>query len=608
MAAKRFLTLDIGASTLKLAEFTSTGNDDLTLVNFGKTSLELDPSSEEDRNPFIVAALRKLIAGRQFRSHRVGISVSSQQVLTKFMKLPATDESKIRQMVRYEAAQTVPFPMEEVVWDYQVVGLKGESDLEVMLVAIKNDIIEGFNGCVEDVGLSVEVADVSPVAVYNAILYNCDVDQGCTLLLDIGARTTNLIFLEPNKVFSRNIPIAGNTVTQNVAQEFEISFAEAENLKVSRGFVGLGGAYEEPEDETAAKLSKIIRNVMTRLHAEVARSINFYKAQQHGTPPQRLLLAGGTSITTYADHFFKEKMEIDVQYFNPFHNVSIQVPPEELEKVAHSMGEVVGLGLRMVTECPIEINLVPPTVTRRRQFMRKIPFFAVSMIGILCIVMSWWLYFWRVTDLLTNHRDQVAREVNDLQQVESKLKAAESDDANIKMQVRQIQKVIWMRYFWLEFLDDFNQQIPKDIWITQLTPQRAGSPLSYSGAAPAAGSSSGGGRSRLRGGPAPGMGPPGMMPPDGFDGGPAAPTEPAAASKSDAAAASKGITEFEIRGLCLNDRRSAEPLKPVEDFQKKLEHSRYFKEVEILESISPAPTDWTFTFRLKAKLKDPILY
>jgi len=147
-----------------------------------------------------------------------------------------------------------------------------------VLLAIKSDIIEELNEGVESAELRTETVDVAPMALYNAVRYNEGDTEGCTMVVDIGARTTNLLFLEKNRVFSRSIPIAGNAITQSVAAEFNIPFLEADQLKRSKGFVALGGAYAEPGDEQQARVSKIIRNVMTRLHAEVARSINFYRS------------------------------------------------------------------------------------------------------------------------------------------------------------------------------------------------------------------------------------------------------------------------------------------------------------------------------------------
>jgi type IV pilus assembly protein PilM len=598
MAHRRFLTLDIGASTLKLGEFTSSGPGDLRLINFGQSTIQVDPTGDADRGPQVTAELQKLVGSGAFKERRVAVSVSSQVVLTRFMKLPAADEAKIRQMVRYEAAQNVPFPIEEVVWDYQVVGRAGQPDLEVVLVAIKNDIIEGVNRCVEAAGLTVEVVDIAPLAIYNAARYNYALGEGdedrCTLLLDVGARTTNLIFIEPGKVYTRSIPVAGNTITQNVAQEFEVPFAEAEELKRRQGFVGLGGAYEEPELESSARLSKIIRNSMTRLHAEVARSVNFYKSQQGGKPPARLLLCGGTSVTPYTEHFFREKMEIEVEYFNPFKNVPFAVPSDSLEKVAHSMGEVVGLGLRLATECPVEINLIPPSVTRRRQFGRKIPYFAVAMVGAICMVLGWWVYLQKVTQILSGYTEEVRKEADQRSGTEAELKKAEEFAARVKLDAAQVQRVAQARYFWLEFLGRLNALTPRDLWITQLTPANAGRAISASGgaAAPSAGPSR---PRRLRGGIVPEEAPPepGGPPPSGPAG---APGE------------AKGITEFEIRGLCLNDRDRSEPLGPVKLFSDALAKSGYFTEVKIVEASNLQPTDWTFSFLLRAKLKDPIPY
>jgi type IV pilus assembly protein PilM len=591
MASKRFLALDIGASTIKVGEFVTTGPGNLNLVNFGYSVLEGD-SSDENRNAAIISGLTKLINERKFKATDAVLSVSGQMVLTRFMKLPATDESKIRQMVQYEAAQNVPFPIDEVVWDFQVVGGKREADLDVVLVAIKSQIVEGIHAAVKEVGLDTLVIDVAPLALYNSVLFNYEITQGCTLVLDVGARTTNLIFIEPGKIFTRSIPIAGNTITQSIAQEFEVSFAEAEDLKLRQGFVGLGGAYEEPELESAARLSKIIRNVMTRLHAEVARSINYYKNQQGGKPPVRLLLSGGTSITPYADYFFKEKMEIEVEYFNPFKNIPIQVSSEDLETVAHSMGEVVGLGLRQVTDCPVEVNLIPTSVTAKQGFAKKVPFFAVSMVCVLLIVLSWWLYYWRWTSLLSGYRDKVAAQVEELTQVNSRLEDAKRGVEKAETQLKQVQEVLKARYFWSEFFEDLNHRIPKipdqDMWITQLTPENNGAALSHTGIASI--STAGGAVRRGR------M----MQEEEGGEGGEGASAGPKKPEGK------KQITSFEITAACRNKGNSLRPVQELLD--NLMKEPSYFKKVEVIAQDTPNQADLSFSFKLRAELKKPIPY
>src|SRR6266576_210840 len=117
------------------------------------------------------------------------------------------------------AQQKVPFPLEEVVWDYQILGSTAGGELEVLLVAIKADIVEGLFRVTEATGLHLQVADVSPAALCNAFRYNYGDLEDCTMLLDIGAKTSNLLFFEKGKVFSRSINLGANAITQDFANE-----------------------------------------------------------------------------------------------------------------------------------------------------------------------------------------------------------------------------------------------------------------------------------------------------------------------------------------------------------------------------------------------------
>jgi Tfp pilus assembly PilM family ATPase len=138
------------------------------------------------------------------------------------------------------------------------------------------------------------------------------------MILNLGDRSTNLLFADRQQFFARTIPIAGHSISQQISKEFGMDFEKAEELKRRHGFVALGGAYAEPESEVAASVSKIVRNVMTRLHGEINRSVGVYRAQQKGTKPQKLLLTGGSSTMGFTDRFFQDKLGIEVEYFNPF--------------------------------------------------------------------------------------------------------------------------------------------------------------------------------------------------------------------------------------------------------------------------------------------------
>src|SRR5216683_4359208 len=387
---KSFLCLDFGAGSLKVAEFEPNEAGTLRLKQFGLKPLGFEGSQEAARERVILKAIQELFAERPFSSKNINVCAPGFHVFSKFVKLPPVDTSKVTQIIQYEAQQNVPFPLDEVVWDYQILGAAASGELEVFLVAIKSDIVEGLFRSAAAVGLRLQLVDVSPAALCNAFRFNYNDLEGCTMLLDIGAKTSNLLFFDKGTVYSRGINIGANSITQDFSKESRLSFAEAERLKIQEGFVSLGGAYEEPESPTQAAISKIARQVMTRLHIQVNQTVQFYRGQQGGSAPQRLFLSGGAAIMPYTAQFFSEKLNVPVEYFNPFRNIEIDpaLSLEDLSKVAHSLGEVVGLGLRNLAHCPVELNLMPKSSLKRQQFNQKKPYLIATVFSLVLVVAS----------------------------------------------------------------------------------------------------------------------------------------------------------------------------------------------------------------------------
>jgi len=319
----RILALNVGASKLVLAEFAVRTGRAPVLLNYGIGELGVAPDNETDASPYIVVALRDLLRATGIKPAPLLLALSGQAVFPRFVKLPPVGRDRLAEMIRYEAEQNVPFPIGEVVWDYQVIGSAAEGEQHAMIVAVKTENITETTDCVTAAGLDPEIVDVAPLALYNCARYNYPDLPGCAMVMDIGARSTNLVFLEQGRVFSRTIPVAGNAITQEIAKSFQIGFAEAETLKRQHAFVALGGVFSSGDDETADRISKIVRNVVTRLHAEISRSINFYRSQQGGSAPARVLLTGGSSRVPHMDTFFREKLQVEVETLNPFVNAVV---------------------------------------------------------------------------------------------------------------------------------------------------------------------------------------------------------------------------------------------------------------------------------------------
>src|SRR5664280_1860278 len=416
LKSKSFLAVDFGAGSLKLAEFEVNDAGGLRLRQYGLKSLGAEGAQETTREQTILKALQELISECGVKAKDVNVCAPGFHVFSKFVKLPPVDAGKVTQIIQYEAQQNVPFPLAEVVWDYQILGSSASGELEVLLVAIKSDVVEGLFRMAQEAKLRLQLCDVSPAALCNSFRYNYGELEDCTMLLDIGAKTSNLLFFEKGKVFSRSINLGANSITQDFANESKLKFDVAEKLKIEEGFVSLGGAYEEPENPHQAAISKIARQFMTRLHIQVNQTMQFYRGQQGGSAPQRLFLSGGASVMPYTAQFFAEKLNVPVEYFNPFRNVQIDpsVNLEDLARVAHSLGEVVGLGLRNLAHCPVELNLIPETTRRWQTFNEKKPYLLFSVFSLVAVVGAMGLLFLKLADVKQQEFDVVTQRLEPL--------------------------------------------------------------------------------------------------------------------------------------------------------------------------------------------------
>ena len=467
----RILAVDVGASKVVVAEFLTEKGSGPIMLNYGIGHLEIDPDRDQHSSAIIAATLRDVMREHGIRPAPLLMTISGQTVFPRFVKLPPVAREKLRQIIRYEAEQNVPFPINEVVWDYQLLGGPDAVDTNVMLVAAKIDNVTALTHSVGAARLEPEVVDAAPLALYNAACYNYGNDEGCMMILDFGARSSNLIFVDQDRVFSRSVPVSGNTITIEIAKQFDIPFAEAEALKKEHARVGLGGVYEGPDDETAARISKIVRNVVTRLHAEVNRSINFYRSQQGGNPPDRVLLSGGSSIMENTDTFFEEKLGVPVEYLNPFTTVTVGPNVQGVEDDIHLLGEVVGLALRNTPFCRMQINLMPPDLVALKTFRGRLPYFAGSVLVVLGALIALWYLESRTIDLRQKQLNDITKRVKSTEDTASKLQAVRNQNAAVSAKVNDLTNLIESKTLWLEMVTSVHDSLLPGMWVTRISPQ-----------------------------------------------------------------------------------------------------------------------------------------
>lgn len=475
LRSSRVLALDIGASKVALAEFTVDAGGAPTLSNYAIGPLGIVPEGESDVSAYVVSTIRDLMRQGAIKPAPLLMTISGQAVFPRFVKLPPVTRDKVLQIVQYEAEQNVPFPIEQVVWDYQLVGGQ-EGETNVILVAVKTENITALTDCVQAAGMEPEIVDVAPMAIYNTVRFNYPDLTGCTMVLDMGARSSNLIFIEGPRIFSRSIPVAGNTITQEIAKEFGVPFEEAERLKREHGFVALGGVYAAAEDETADRVSKIVRHVVTRLHAEVNRSINFYRSQQNGGQPTLVLLTGGSSVIAHTDTFFREKLKVEVAHLNPLAHVQVnpRLNPAALERDLPVLAPLVGLGLRRALRCPVEINLMPPDLKARKVFRSRQPFFVLTAVGVALIMLCWWVYTTRMREMFDERVHNTEQRIQELTIESAALDKVVKDKMAVRSQVSHVRGLVQARSQWADLLDALHGCLLEGMWLTGVRPVETG--------------------------------------------------------------------------------------------------------------------------------------
>ena len=579
-ATNRIISLTLGSQSVGVGEFHTLPHGGLVLQDYRLRDVLTDAAAEGMRYAQVGVALREMLDDMQIKFGHVNYAVPGQSVFARFVKLPAVEEEKIERIIAFEAQQNVPFPIDEVVWDYQLVGGGAEEQIQVVLVAIKSDLLDEMNGAVEETGLRTSVVDVAPMSLYNAFRYNYSDLKDCSLLVDIGARTTNLLFIEPAKVFSRSVPIGGGSITSAIAREFDEPFAAAELRKKRDGFVSLGGAYAEASDPDVARVSKIVRSTMTRLHAELMRSISHYRAQQQGAAPERVYLCGASSSTPYMREFFQEKLQVPIEFFNPLRNVSVAESGRvrEISQAAHLLGELVGLALRATTTCPMELNLRPAAVVRRQELEKRRPYFMVAAACFILALLGWGIYYTRAAHVTQRATERLQEKIDVMRVAESQLDKLKKQVASVDSLATPLIEAANDRSFWLEILEDLNTRLPKeDIWITELLPTSGGKPVGVD-------------EKRIA---------------------ELAPATPAAAGAGRPNAARPGgpvIDGIFVRGLYLFNARQQEL---VVDYFKSLISSPHFaidpnNQARVIKPTTPNNTDWAFPYELHLDLKKPI--
>jgi hypothetical protein len=312
----------------------------------------------------------------------------------------------------------------------------------------------------------------------------------------------------------------------------------------------------------------------------------FYRTQQGGQAPTKMLLAGGSASLPYLDYFFKEKLQAEVEFFNPFRNIELapNIDRGTLGRQAPGYGGAVGLALRLTAaECPIEVNLLPRFIAAQREFNKKKKYFAGCAIGLALIGAGWWGHLDQSAKADRAAVEKLRSRVQNLQRLERQIQNyAKAKDA-LDKDKDQIKTLAQSRARWSQVLNALSECLPPDTWIVQVQP-----------ASP----------------PPPKPAEPGAAPTE------TAPVEPPPEiSMAEESGAPRTVTGSQVSDLvidCASIYKPDEPksLERQTEFLRKLhENTTLFDANGTVISkgtTSPKEGDFCVTFKINVKLKEPI--
>lgn len=324
------------------------------------------------------AAVTKLVNSQQI-TDPVLVAIPGHVTFSKVIRVNATDRQKLAANMRFEAQQNIPFPLSDVVWDYHVLG-QGEGEFEVSLYAAKRDQVARMLKWMGDAGLDVAGVQIAPIALTNFARHDLDL-RGTNVLLDIGSDNTDLIVSDGDRTWIRNMPIAGNSVTEALQEQFKCSFGEAETLKIKAG-----------DSRDAQKILQVMQPVLEDLATEVARSIDYYRKSVPDTKFEKLLLLGNgmrlvglrEAIAAAVDIPVVKLVRLSAVQYGP--GLSMDSVREQLP----GLGVALGLALQGCEIAPIPVNLLPEDTQLERELSRKRPWYAAAALSAIVAVLALW--------------------------------------------------------------------------------------------------------------------------------------------------------------------------------------------------------------------------
>jgi type IV pilus assembly protein PilM len=382
MAFTTIWSLDLGKAALKAVKLRRDRNS-VEILAIDKVDYPLSGNGAD------VAQAKEAIGIFKARNEvrdPVVVAHPGQGTFSRFIKVPAFDQKKVKDMVRYEASQQIPFPLDEVIWDYHIVDRDyspGE-EREIGLFAVRRETIDDYLLDFTREGLSVEMLSIGYLGLLNFIKYDLN-PQEPAIVLDIGAAHTDLILVDAQRFWIRPLPHSGNDITKAIMSRFKLDFAEAEKLKIET---------TKAPQQAAKIFQAVIQPKLQELVQEVHRSVGYYKSQVGDVKFSRLYLLGNGSRIIGIKKFLEDHLGLVVERIQSIRNLRVNrdVNLKLLQAELAAFGTALGCGIQAVGAGTCQVDLVPREEKLKKEAGRKKKhvFIAAGILAV-CILASYFI-------------------------------------------------------------------------------------------------------------------------------------------------------------------------------------------------------------------------
>ena len=384
--------IEVGSAAIKAVKLEAIGDGKCRLIDWVVVPHPKVLSTPGvDPSDVIRVSLGALTNQVDLSKAAIAISVPGHSSFARFAKLPPVEPKKVAEIIKFEAAQQIPFPLEQVEWDYQTFVTPDSPELEVGIFAITKERVNERLTMLDDVGVTPNYVVQSPIAVYNALAYDLEFGEKTpgTIIVDIGTTSTDLVVATPGRMWVRTFPLGGHQFTEALVNQFQLSYPKAEKLK-----------REAQDTKHARQVFQAMRPVFTDLAQDIQRSIGYFQSLNRDAELTRVIGVGATWNLPGLRKYLKQQLGLDVYRIDTFKRIgtggggfgedgdseegttTAAADPNDrnaqFNKVSLEMATAYGLALQGLGLNAVSGNLMPTTLVRKSMWKDKGKWFGMA--------------------------------------------------------------------------------------------------------------------------------------------------------------------------------------------------------------------------------------